>query len=103
MPAILPYFWNIFSTSVFTTWKVFRLPTNTLQTRTIEKLPHCLSPYLLFTAWGVLAACLITNFIHRHIELNLNGSRYCSINYMQHGHNCSTPEKPLKNNGFALH
>ena len=40
MPAILPYFWNIFSTSVFTNWKVLRLPTNTLQTRTIETAPH---------------------------------------------------------------
>ena len=40
MPAILPYFWNIFSTSVLTTWKVLRLPTNTLQTRTIETAPH---------------------------------------------------------------
>ena len=31
MPAILPYFWKIFSTSVLTIWNVFRFPTKTLQ------------------------------------------------------------------------
>ena len=63
MPAILPYFWKIFSTSVLTIWNVFRFPTKTLQCsiRDYTLNMKCLIIFiiptkykgdLLFTAWG---------------------------------------------------
>ena len=63
MPAILPYFWKIFSTSVLTIWNVFRFPTKTLQCNISDNtldmkcliifiIPTKYKGDLLFTAWG---------------------------------------------------